>query len=328
MNRRTIAILITVAAVGITSVACVRVWRWRRGEISIQGAVIRSDQDTRKQLPIAGAVVTASDGVITATTQSDAAGYYNLKFREHVWPGETLNLHFEHNDYRPLDLRVQMSLRPNKGGLYVAALKPIVQPPDSAERIAVISNIRVRYTINLQSETNIGTAAKTFQVTNRGNVPCQHQYPCSPDGVWKASIGSTTMDAGPDSEFRNVRTSCFAGPCPFTRIDSSGYTHGGRVITASALDWSDTATFLLEAEVFRDSMGSSVRESFPVIYGRVLYFTLPANQEGASIEAEIDGAQMVFPLGQELYLSWATCNSRTNESSATFECELKPGYRF
>jgi hypothetical protein len=139
------------------------------------------------------------------------------------------------------------------------------------------------------------------------------------------------MDAGPDSEFRNVRASCFAGPCPFTRIDSSGFARGGRIITASALDWSDTATFLLEAEVFRDSTGSSVRESYPVIYGRVLHFTLPANQEGVSIEAEINGSPMVFPLAPELYMSWATCSSRTGteeENSTAYQCELKPGYRF
>jgi hypothetical protein len=139
------------------------------------------------------------------------------------------------------------------------------------------------------------------------------------------------LDAGTGNVFRDARASCIAGPCPFTRIDSSGFANGGRTITASALDWSDTATFLLEAEVFRDTIDSSERESYPVIFGKTLHFTLPSTQEGASIEAEVDGTQMVFPLGPDLYLSWANCtarNSSEQDKSTVYQCELKPDYRF
>lgn len=313
------------------AVVLLRMGHWRPGSITIQGAVIRRDADTRQELPIAGVVVTAWDGVTNSTTQSDASGHFKLNFRERVWPEEVANLSFRHPDYRPLDLELQIGLRSDRKKLYVAALEPNTAEAESGPPLAVISNIRIRYTVNFQSQTNIGAATRTFQVVNRGNVPCQHQEPCSPDGVWKASIDSATLDAGPGNEFRNVRASCFAGPCPFTRIDSSGFTHGGRIITASALDWSDTATFLLEAEVFHDATVSSVRESYPVIFGRVLHFTLPANEEGVTLEAEIDGAPMVFPLGPDLYLSWATCSSRTDvegKASTTFQCELKPGYHF
>jgi len=87
----------------------------------------------------------------------------------------------------------------------------------------------------------------------------------------------------PSNEFLNVRASCIAGPCPFTRIDSSGYANGGRNITVSALDWSDTATFLVEAEVFHTAISSNLRESYPVIFGRALNFTVPPTQEGVSI---------------------------------------------
>ncbi len=100
----------------------------------------------------------------------------------------------------------------------------------------------------------------------------------------------------------------------------------------SAVSWSDTATFLVEGEVFHTAIRSNVRESYPVIFGPTLNFTLPPTQEGVSIEAEVDGAPMVFPLGPELYLSWATCTARTNdadkETTTIYRCELKPGYRF
>lgn len=129
---------------------------------------------------------------------------------------------------------------------------------------------------------------------------------CSPDKKWKASRGSATLDAGQDNTFGNVRASCIAGPCPFTKIDDSGFKNGGRYITVSAIDWSNTATFLLEAEVFHTAISSNVRESYPVIFGRALNFTLPPTQEGVSLEAEIDGAPMVFPLGPDLYLAGPT----------------------
>jgi len=117
-----------------------------------------------------------------------------------------------------------------------------------------------------------------------------------------------------------IRASCIAGPCPFTQIDSSGFAAGGRTITASALDWADTATFLLEAEVFHDNIDSSERESYPVVFDRTLDFTLPPTQEGVSIEAEINGTPMVFPLGPDLYLSWADCTARSNGRERSQRC--------
>src|SRR5271154_3133521 len=46
--------------------------------ITIEGAVIQRDADTDKELPIAGVTITASDGVKSATPQSEASGYYKL----------------------------------------------------------------------------------------------------------------------------------------------------------------------------------------------------------------------------------------------------------
>ncbi len=335
MNWKRFAVWAGVVIVGaaIVTALVLRSHRWRPREVSIQGAVIRRDQDTRKELPINDVVVTATDGIVSTSTQSDASGYFNLNFRANVWPAKKLTLHFSSPGYEPLELTLPIGLRLVTKKLYVAALTPVESETEapSNKKLSVVSNIRIRYTVNSQGEVNIGSAVRTFQVVNKGNVPCNHQVPCSPDGNWKAATDSVTLDAGPDNEFRDVRASCIAGPCPFTRLDSSGYEHGGRKITASALDWSDTATFLLEAAVFRISINSNVRESYPVIFGRTLNFTLPMTEEGVSIEADLDGTPMVFPLGPDLYLSWANCTARTNretEKSAVYRCELKPGYRF
>ncbi len=301
--------------------------------IPIEGAVIRRDADANKELPIAGVAITASDGVRSATTESDAAGYFKLVLQKTVLSDRPVTVAFRDPNYEPLDLTVQTGRLAIPKQLYVAAMVPIpVKSVASSSRTqTVVSDIRVRYTINTRSETNVGSAFKTFQVVNKGNVPCNHQSPCSPDGRWKAASASASLDAGPDNSYGNIRASCIAGPCPFTRIDSNGFIHGGRYIKISALNWSDTATFLLEAEVYHTAISSEVRELYPVIFGQTLNFTVPPTQEGVSLEADLGGAPMVFPLGPDPELSWASCTARTGmeeEKTTVYRCELRPGYRF
>jgi hypothetical protein len=120
---------------------------------------------------------------------------------------------------------------------------------------------------------------------------------------------------------------CIAGPCAFTRINANGPAQGGRLIDVTALDWSDTATFLFQAEVYRTSIVSEVRVSYPVVFGRGFSFTVPPSAEGTSLVAELGGVEIVFPLGLDLDLSWATCAVRKG-INAVYQCELKPGSRF
>jgi hypothetical protein len=301
--------------------------------ITIEGAAMQRDADTKKELPIAGVAITASDGVKSATTQSEASGYFKLVLQRGVLSEKPVTVSFRHPSYEPLDLNLQTRRLETQDELYIATMVPVPATTAAGSRRPekVVANIRVRYTTNSRTETNVGSAVKTFQVVNKGNFPCDHQSPCSPDGKWKASVESASLDAGADNTFDNVRASCIAGPCPFTRIDSSGFIHGGRNIRVSALNWSDTATFVMEAEVYHTAISSNVRELYPVIFGRTLNFTLPPTQEGVSLEAEMDGSPMVFPLGPNLNLSWATCTVRTGadvEKTTVYRCELKPDYRF
>ena len=147
----------------------------------------------------------------------------------------------------------------------------------------------------------------------------------------EASSASVSLDAGADNVFHNLRASCIAGPCPFTRIDLEQAVDGRRNVRISAVDWSETATFLVEAEVFRTEISSNVRESYPVIFGQGVNFTVPPTAEGVTLEGEIDGSPMVFPLSPDLNMSWAACTFRTGteaEKIAVYRCKLKPGYRF
>jgi hypothetical protein len=333
-NERRRFWLAIAAAAAVAALAVIIGFRHLRPAwTTIQGAVIRRDADPRRELPIANATVTATRGTTSLNAQSDASGYFKIAFPGVIWPGQVVNVTFQHPDYDPLNVQILVRFRSTTRQLVIAELKPVSEKtaPESAEAPAVVNNIRVRYTVNSQSEESIGSAVRTFQVTNLGNIPCRHQAPCSPDGYWKASMGSVELDAGSGNEFRDARASCIAGPCPFTRIDSSAFANGGRMITARAIDWSDTATFVVEAEVFHTGIVSNVRETYPVVFGRALHFTVPPTQEGVSLEAELNGVPMVFPMGPDLYLSWATCSVRPSseiQKAMTYQCELKPGFQF
>ncbi len=294
--------------------------------LTLRGAVIRQDADPTKQLPLADVEITAlSNGGVIGTGKSDASGAFTVTLRNRFWIGRQVTLKLRHSDYEPLDLH---DFAGDK--LYVAHMAPLRQEVKSTNHAdIVVSNVLARYSIKTTNTANVGSAVKTFEVANRGNVPCRKQPPCSPDGRWKAAIGSASLDAGDGNEFRNARTSCIAGPCPFTKIEAEDFLQGGREVKVSARNWSDTATFLMEAEVFRPMVADMVRTSHPVIFGQALNFTVPGAADGISIQAEINGETITFPFGPNLYLSWADCNARVNrDQTKVYRCELKPGYKF
>jgi hypothetical protein len=88
-------------------------------------------------------------------------------------------------------------------------------------------------------------------------------------------------------------------------------------------------TYVVEAEVARTRENEMIRHTYPVTLGRSMNFTLPSAANGLTIEADIDGAPIMFPLGPKLLLSWANCRSETgSEGSRQYRCELKEGYSF
>lgn len=324
-NRKiTLWVMLTVVVLATATLLFFR--RQLRGPATITGAVMVQDADSRKQLPIADVDVTALNNLAVGPAKSDSAGFFKLTLRKSVLRRQLVKLQFRHPKYEPLD----MDGVPD-GKLYLALLVPLQKTPtDAPNRSAVaVSNIRVRYSIKALRTMNVGSAIRTFQVENVANVPCKGRHPCSPDGKWKAAFGSAELDAGVGNEFQNARVSCIAGPCPFTRIESERFSKSSQKITALARNWSDTATFLVEAEVVHVMQSQIDHQSYPVIFGPALNFTLPANAEGVTLEADISGETIIFPLGPDLFLSWASCTLGVNRDQTNiFRCQLKPGYRF
>jgi hypothetical protein len=295
-------------------------------ERSLTGAVLISSEDPRKQLPIPDVEITANAGGTPLQTRTDANGFFRLTWRARIWLGETLTIQFRHPDYQPVQIT-----KPLGSELLIARLTPSIPARDSEPRGPEVSvaNIRVRYSTNFTTTITVGSTVQTLEVVNTGNVPCDNRPPCSPDGRWKAAIGSLSLPAGDGQEFQNVRVSCIAGPCPFTKIEEDGFSRGGPRIQVSVRDWSDTVVFLVEAEVARTIRSDAIRQAYPSLFGRDMTFTLPATGEGPSIEADVDGAAIVFPLGPNLSLSWASCSVQVaRNSTKLYSCRLKPGYRF
>jgi hypothetical protein len=322
-----ILVIVIVGLGGILAAGRIAFRHYRRiRPITFSGAVLRQDNDPRKQSPVANVEVSALDGMITRDAKSDFSGSFKLVLRPGAKIGQPIRLAFRHPDFQPLDLTETLNDK-----LYVIRMTPLHDEMEAKlnEAEILIGNIVVRYSTEATKTENIGSAVKTFQVVNIGNVPCAQRTPCSPDGKWKAEEASSSLDAGEGNVFRDARVTCIAGPCPYTRIASDEFSRGGRNIKVTVRDWSDTTTFLFQAEVFRSQLDSIIRRSFPVIFGRAMNFTLPSTAEGPSIEAELNGTLIVFPLGPTPVLSWANCQVRVEKNHARdYRCELNAGYRF
>lgn len=326
MNRFTIALVGILLVVGAGIMVGIVV-RQMRKPIVLKGAVVRFSDDAIQQSPITDVVVSADDDLAPSEAKSDFSGYFTLTLRPGVKLGEPVTLHFQHPDYIPFSMSGSVGDQ-----LFVAQLKPVpvkVQAAPENHPTVTVSNVVVRYSTETSNSANIGSAVKIFQISNTGNVPCDHARICSPDGKWKAATGDAQLDAGAGSEFRDARVSCIAGPCPFTKIDSDGFSAGGRRISVAIRDWSDPTTFVMQAEVFRVQVYDLVRQYYPTIIGRTLNFSLPAGASGLTIEAEVNGMQIDFALGPKPILSWADCNvSESRDHVANYRCELKPWCRF
>jgi hypothetical protein len=298
----------------------------RRGLVrTLTGVVLAANTDPAKQVAIPQTRVIAVSRTGEATAESNELGYFRIILPEGLWIGESVDLSFEHPGYEPVQVHRRIFHQ-----LWVARLAPAPSKAAAeAQTPAVtLSDVRVRYLTKGATITAIGSMVRTFQVINEGGLPCGSHSICSPDGKWRGAINGLTLDAGEGQEFRNARVSCIAGPCPFARVDTDNFSRGGRVISVAVRNWSDTVTFLLEAEVVRTAANDLVQQAYPAIFGRVISFTLPPSAQGLSFEAEWNGQEITFPLGPALLLSWANCALKVQpDQTRLYSCELKPGFR-
>lgn len=327
MSRAWKAVTVLLAIIVVGDAISVLVKRhFAEQQVTLEGVALARSDDVNKQAPIAGVEVSVGDGAARQVTWSGPTGYFILHLAERLQHQDPLVLRFRRSQYLPLDLPILASDR-----LCLARMTPIEESDAAASTSPQIqiSHVAVKYSVNTSALVNAGSTVKTFRVVNIGDVPCNGHYPCSPDGRWKAAIGTSSLDAPRGNIFLNARVACIAGPCPFTRIRSDGFSRGGPTLHVAVLDWSDTTVFLFEAELFRLMSTGSTRISYPVVFGQTMHFTVPGDAEGVYIEADVDHDSIVFPLGPEVKLTWADCTeSVTTDHTKAYQCRLKPGYAF
>ena len=78
--------------------------------------------------------ITASDGVRSAATRSDASGYFKLVLHKRVLSEQPITVTFRHPRYEPLDLTVQTGRLETPNQLYVAAMVPLFPCPKAPAR--------------------------------------------------------------------------------------------------------------------------------------------------------------------------------------------------
>src|SRR6202046_3723744 len=223
--KRKVAIWAFAVASVAGGVVAVSIAIHRAQPITIRGAVLSADDDPQKQLPIGDVQITGTNGSAVSNSKSDPSGFFSLTLRPGLRRRQPLMLQFRHPDYKPLDLNEFVS-----DEIYIARMVPLHRATHvSVGRPDVnISNVRVRYSVKATTEADVGSAVKTFEVVNTGNVLCKGHHPCSPDGKWKAALASASLDAGEGNQFRNARVSCIAGPCPFSKVEFEDLSRAGR----------------------------------------------------------------------------------------------------
>jgi len=336
-SRTKVIVIVLVLLVLVAAGIALRVGR--RGvprihpAITLEGSVLNQDADPSKRTPIPGVTVTATRGQTELVRQTDPTGYFHVSFNGGIESGKDLTLTFVKTGYKTVEMT------PTNPGdqLYIVQMEPVAAPsrPARAQReqppakLTAIKDVRVRYSFKNESTISVSAVAKEFMAPNKGNIPCGNLKPCSPDGKWKATLTILPIDTDPGNEFRNVRVSCIAGPCHFLRLDPPAFENGRTKLKISVLNWSDTAAFLVEADVVRRMVTNVVRQSYPFILGNTMNFALPPTSEAVSIEANVDGKLIIFPLGPTLDISWADCNvDTTTGGDQTYRCQLKGGYQF
>src|ERR1051326_101590 len=220
MARMRTTVAWIVAGLIIAGAAAVRLfytWRSSTKPVVLIGAVLRDDSDPRKQSPLANATLTVISGSENETAKSDTSGLFHLRVHPGLVPGRPMLLRVQHTDYKPAVISAT-----TRDHIYVVRLEPRVPEPvipvshsdhsENKAKPAQIRNVKLRYSLKTQKTVTVGSLAKQFEVVNTGNVLCNGDRPCSPDGKWKAFIGRLPLDAQKGNEFRNVRVTCIAGP--------------------------------------------------------------------------------------------------------------------
>jgi hypothetical protein len=102
------AVIIGLGGFLAATLITVRLYR-RHRSITLRGAVVKQNVDTRNQSPIADVEVRADDGLAALDSKSDFSGAFRLSLPPGSRRGQPITLTFRHPDYQPLTLKEVIS---------------------------------------------------------------------------------------------------------------------------------------------------------------------------------------------------------------------------
>src|SRR5580658_3790802 len=105
---KTLTFVFVVLGVVVVAVLIAAVIHFRK-PITLRGAIIKEDADTRRQSPIDNVEVSVVDGMTVASVKSDFSGYFKLTLPRGTLFGHAVTLQFRHPDYQPFDLKEAIS---------------------------------------------------------------------------------------------------------------------------------------------------------------------------------------------------------------------------
>src|SRR5580765_8302770 len=113
----------------VTVVAVLTLLRWQKQKaVTLRGAIVVSDTDPRKQLPIGGVSISA-DEMQGIGAKSDSSGFFSLTLPKPIRRGHPIVMHFRHPQYKALDLNDYVGNQ-----LYIVRLVPVAgKPPTTQE---------------------------------------------------------------------------------------------------------------------------------------------------------------------------------------------------
>src|ERR1700688_3833816 len=158
MSRKSKAATIVILLLAGAAVAVWGVRYVKNRTTTLRGAVITANPDPRKQLPIPGAEITATDGISVVKTTSDSSGLFRIVLRKRIFRGHLITLRFRHMDYEPLNMNVVAS-----GNIYIAERVRIQSEKPLARSLAtktISNNVVVKYSIKTATVVNIASAVR------------------------------------------------------------------------------------------------------------------------------------------------------------------------
>ena len=301
----------------------------RQPAISIEGTVILQDDDPTKESPIAGVSVAVEpdDGVsLVDTATSDFSGYFKLRLPPTIVYGDSVTLRLRHPDHQPIDLVVPVAEH-----LYVMRMSsahPEVQPRPARPDI-VLSEIIVRYTIESRTALNIGSGARpsTCPIVAMSRAIGSRRVHLMASGRRRTAVCRSTPERATSFAMRACPASLVHARLRISsRMDFRAAARSSRPRSATGRT-RPRSRLKPKCSGLRTPIRLSVPTQSSSDTGSTLHW--PPPPRGVSIEAEVDGEPIIFPLAPNGILSWATCNVRIQKEQARlYRCELKPGYIF